>query len=186
MSRVAKAPIPVPSTVTVNIKQDDSNELVVEVKGSKGSITLSLSPLVKIVLSDGVVTVSPKDDAAVQGSVGWAQAGTARALIANAVHGVEKTFERKLQLVGVGYRAQAKGKTLQLNVGFSHPVEMEVPEGLTAQTPSQTEIVITGIDKQVLCQFAANVRSTRPPEPYKGKGIRYSDEHVRTKEAKKK
>ena len=116
----------------------------------------------------------------------WAMAGTYRSLVNNMVTGVSKGFERKLELIGVGYRAQAKGKVLNLTLGFSHPVDYELPEGVTAETPSQTEILLKSADKQLLGQVAANVRSFRPPEPYKGKGVRYADEYVRRKEAKKK
>lgn len=185
MSRVAKAPVQVPSSVQVKVEQKDGSA-VVAFKGPKGEQTIVLHESVQVVVGDGVITVAPASGEENKGSSGWAQAGTARALVANCVLGVEKGFERKLQLIGVGYRAQAKGSTLNLTVGYSHPVEMPVPEGLKAETPSQTEIVLSGIDKQKLGQFAANVRAVRPPEPYKGKGIRYAEEAVRTKEAKKK
>lgn len=185
MSRVAKAPIQVPGSVQVTIDKKDG-VTVVTLKGPKGEQAIELHQSVAVELADGQLLVAPVTEGEKKGSEAWAHAGTARALVANCLLGVEKGFERKLQLNGVGYRAQAKGKVLNLTVGFSHPVALDVPEGLNAETPSQTEIVLTGIDKQKLGQFAANVRAVRPPEPYKGKGIRYADEVVRTKEAKKK
>ena len=131
-------------------------------------------------LEDGVITVAPAEDGA------WAMAGTMRALVGNMVHGCGQGFEKKLQLVGVGYRAQSKGKTLNLNLGFSHPIDYAAPEGVTIDTPSQTEIVVAGSDKQRVGQVAAEIRAFRPPEPYKGKGVRYVDERIVRKEAKKK
>lgn len=177
MSRVAKSPIAVPAGV--DIKQDGK---VLVVKGSKGELKVEINALVKIGVEAGVAKVEP----AVDSQQAWAMAGTFRALLNNMVVGVSKGFERKLELVGVGYRAQAKGSTLSLSLGFSHPVEYALPQGVTAETPSQTEIVLRSADKQLLGQVAANVRSFRPPEPYKGKGVRYSDETVLRKEAKKK
>jgi large subunit ribosomal protein L6 len=177
MSRVAKAPITVASGVTVTI-----NGQSVEVKGPKGAMTHMLHPSVSAELNDGVVTVKPANEE----KQSWAHAGTARALINNMINGVNDGFEKKLTLIGVGYRAQAKGKSLDLALGFSHPVIYELPEGITAETPSQTEIVIKGYNKQVVGQVAAEIRAFRPPEPYKGKGIRYADEYVIRKEAKKK
>jgi large subunit ribosomal protein L6 len=177
MSRVAKAPITVANGVTVTIKGQS-----VEVKGSKGTMTHELHPSVAVEQNDGVITVKPVDEE----KQSWAQAGTARALINNMVTGVNDGFEKKLTLIGVGYRAQAKGKSLDLALGFSHPVVYQLPEGITAETPSQTEIVIKGFNKQVVGQVAAEIRAFRPPEPYKGKGIRYADEYVIRKEAKKK
>lgn len=177
MSRVAKAPVAVASGVTVTI-----NGQSVEVKGSKGTLTHELHPAVTVEQNDGVITVKPADNE----KQSWAQAGTARALINNMITGVSDGFEKKLTLIGVGYRAQAKGKSLDLSLGFSHPVVYELPEGVTAETPSQTEIVIKGFDKQKVGQVAAEIRSFRPPEPYKGKGVRYTDEYVIRKEAKKK
>jgi large subunit ribosomal protein L6 len=177
MSRVAKQPITVGAGVTVTI--DGQN---VTVKGGKGALALRVHPDVAVSQDAGVLTVRPATE-----SVGaWAQAGTARAVLSNMVHGVSKGFERRLTLVGVGYRAQAKGRTLGLSLGFSHPVDYEVPEGVNVETPSQTEIVISGADRQKVGQVAADIRRYRPPEPYKGKGIRYSDEQVVRKEAKKK
>lgn len=177
MSRVAKAPVSVASGVTVTI-----NGQAVEVKGSKGTLSHTLHPSVSIEQNDGVITVKPVDEE----KQSWAHAGTARALINNMVTGVSDGFEKKLTLIGVGYRAQAKGKNLDLSLGFSHPVVYALPEGVTAETPSATEIVIKGFDKQKVGQVAAEIRAFRPPEPYKGKGVRYTDEHVIRKEAKKK
>ena len=177
MSRIAKAPIPVPSGVDIKINGQD-----VTVKGPKGSMAWSVHPTVRIAAQDGTLQVVPADGA----ENAWAMAGTTRALVANMVTGVSAGFERKLTLVGVGYRAQAKGKVLSLALGFSHPVEYPVPEGIEVETPTQTEIVVRGADKQRVGQVAAEIRRFRPPEPYKGKGVRYSDEQVLRKEAKKK
>ena len=177
MSRVAKSPIDIPSGV--DIKQNGP-ELVV--KGSKGELKLALNPLVELQVEGSQALVKPaKED-----KDSWAMAGTFRSLITNMVVGVSNGCERKLELTGVGYRAQAKGNTLSLTLGFSHPVEYQMPAGVTAETPSQTEVVLKSADKQLLGQVAANVRAFRPPEPYKGKGVRYSDERVLRKEAKKK
>lgn len=177
MSRVAKSPISVPAGV--EIKQSGQT---LSVKGSKGELNVALSPLVSVGVDAGIAKVEPTD----QSQQAWAMAGTFRALVNNMVIGVSKGFERKLELVGVGYRAQAKGSVISLALGFSHPVEYALPAGVTAETPSQTEIILRSADKQLLGQVAANVRSFRPPEPYKGKGVRYSDETVLRKEAKKK
>ncbi|MBA1443442.1 MAG: 50S ribosomal protein L6 [Chromatiales bacterium] len=177
MSRIAKSPISLPSGVEVKLDGQS-----VAVKGPKGTMELLVNDLVAINQDDGVIKVSPKQE----DKHSWAMAGTMRALINNLVTGVTQGYERKLELVGVGYRAQAKGKVLNLSLGFSHPVEYTVPEGIEIATPSQTEIVVSGIDKQLVGQVAAEVRGYRPPEPYKGKGVRYSDEHVIRKEAKKK
>jgi large subunit ribosomal protein L6 len=177
MSRVAKSPVQVPAGVEV--KLDGNN---ISVKGGMGTLSIDLHPLVTVKLADGQLTF----DIASEQAKAWAQAGTARALVNNMVIGVTKGFERKLELVGVGYRAKAGGKTLNLALGFSHPIDFELPAGVTAETPTQTQIVLRGSDKQVLGQAAAKIRGFRPPEPYKGKGIRYSDEHVLRKEAKKK
>ncbi|MEJ2669195.1 MAG: 50S ribosomal protein L6 [Gammaproteobacteria bacterium] len=185
MSRVAESPVPVPKSVQVTITDAD-DVIRVSVKGPKGEQALTVHPMVKASLVESQIRVEPKNANEKKGSPAWTQAGTARALLMNLVLGVEKGFERRLQLTGVGYRAQAKEKTLSLTVGHSHPVNMPVPDGIHVETPTQTEIVLSGIDKQVLGQFAANIRSVRPPEPYKGKGIRYANEQVRTKEAKKK
>lgn len=177
MSRVAKNPIPVPAGVEV--KLDGSN---ISVKGSKGSLSLKAHSSVEVKIEDGNILFASRSG----DSQGWAHAGTTRALVNNMVIGVSKGFERKLELVGVGYRAKAAGRTLNLALGFSHPIDYELPEGVTVETPSQTEIVLRGSDKQLLGEVAAKIRSYRPPEPYKGKGIRYSDEQVLRKEAKKK
>jgi large subunit ribosomal protein L6 len=175
MSRVAKSPVVVPAGVEV--KLDGSN---VSVKGGKGALSINLHEIVAVQLNDGVVTFDVKDGRS------WAHAGTARALVNNMVLGVTKGFEKKLELIGVGYRAKAAGKTLNLTLGFSHPIDYQLPEGVTAETPTQTEILLRAADKQLLGQAAAEIRAFRPPEPYKGKGIRYSDERVLRKEAKKK
>jgi large subunit ribosomal protein L6 len=151
-----------------------------QVKGARGTLAMTLAAGVQVVNEDGVLTVNYGDDAA------KAMAGTTRALVNNMVKGVSEGWQRKLQLVGVGYRAKASDNTLNLTIGLSHPVDFPLPEGITAETPTQTEIVLSGIDKQAVGEVAAKIRSFRPPEPYKGKGIRYADEQVRRKEAKKK
>ena len=177
MSRVAKNPVTVPAGVEVKFGTES-----LTVKGKNGELALPLSNDVKIELNDGQLTFAAVNDS--KHSV--AMSGTVRAIVANMVKGVAEGFEKKLQLIGVGYRAQAQGKTLNLSLGFSHPVVYEMPEGITVQTPSQTEIVLTGADKQVVGQVAAEIRAFRPPEPYKGKGVRYVGEVVVMKEAKKK
>lgn len=177
MSRVAKSPIDIPSGVDIKV---NGQELVV--KGSKGELKIDLNPLVCLDVEGSQVKVKPIEES----QKSWAMAGTFRSLVNNMVVGVSAGFEKKLELIGVGYRAQAKGNTLSLTLGFSHPVEYEMPSGVTAETPSQTEVILKSADKQLLGQVAANVRGFRPPEPYKGKGVRYSDEHVLRKEAKKK
>lgn len=178
MSRIAKAPIELPAGV--DVKQDGRR---ITVKGGKGSMDLQVHATVSVVVDGKVLSVKPAND---NDQTAWAMAGTMRALLNNMVLGVSEGFSKKLQLVGVGYRAQAKGKVLGISLGFSHPVEYAVPEGITVETPSQTEIVVSGFDKQKVGQVAAEIRAFRPPEPYKGKGVRYSDEHVVRKEAKKK
>jgi large subunit ribosomal protein L6 len=175
MSRVAKAPISVASGLDVKIDGQH-----VTVKGGKGQLEMDVHQSVQVNLEDGVLSVQPVNDEA------WAMAGSMRALLNNMVVGVSDGFQKKLQLVGVGYRAQAKGSTLSLSLGFSHPVDYPVPEGITIETPSQTEILVSGSDKQKVGQVAAEIRSFRPPEPYKGKGVRYADERIIRKEAKKK
>ncbi len=177
MSRVAKSPVKLPQGVEVKI---DGQALTV--KGSKGSLQMQLHQLVELAQNDGAVQVAPREES----QQAWALAGTTRALVNSMVTGVSNGFEQKLELIGVGYKAQAQGKVLNLSLGFSHPVAFELPEGITAETPTQTEILIKGVDKQLVGQVAANVRAFRPPEPYKGKGIRYAGEQVRRKEAKKK
>lgn len=177
MSRVAKAPVAVPAGVEIKLAEDK-----ISVKGKQGQLDLDVHSSVAISQEDNEIRFSPKtaDKAA------NALAGTFRALVNNMVKGVSEGFEKKLVLQGVGYRAKASGNTLNLSLGFSHPVDYKLPEGIKAETPSQTEVVIKGIDKQKVGQVAAEIRGYRPPEPYKGKGVRYADEHVRRKEAKKK
>lgn len=177
MSRIAKNPVKLPKGVELS---QDSRQITV--KGSKGALTIAVNPRVVISQDDNVLTFA----AANGDQNSKAQAGTLRTVINNMVVGVSEGFERKLQLVGVGYRAQAQGNKVNLSLGFSHPVEYQLPEGVTAETPSQTEIVLKAADKQLLGQVAAEIRAFRPPEPYKGKGVRYADEQVRRKEAKKK
>jgi large subunit ribosomal protein L6 len=175
MSRVANNPVALPKGVEVKI--DGRN---VTVKGAKGTLSLSLIDGVQMNQDDNVLTFAAESDKS------KAMAGTTRALVGNMVKGVSEGWEKKLVLNGVGYRAKASGKSVNLTVGLSHPVDYKLPEGVTAESPSQTEIVVMGIDKQAVGQAAAEIRSFRPPEPYKGKGIRYADEYVRRKEAKKK
>ncbi|CRZ19387.1 50S ribosomal protein L6 [Kingella kingae] len=177
MSRVAKNPVTVPAGVEVNFGTD-----ALTVKGKNGALSLPLTGAVKVELNDGQLTFAPADES----KHANAMSGTVRALVANMVKGVSEGFEKKLQLIGVGYRAQAQGKTLNLSLGFSHPVVYEMPEGVSVATPSQTEIILTGADKQAVGQAAAEIRGYRPPEPYKGKGVRYVGENVIMKEAKKK
>ena len=177
MSRVAKNPVKLPSGVELKI---DGRK--VSVKGSKGNLEHEVHEQVDVSFEDGIFTVKPREES----QESWSLAGTTRAVVNNMVTGVSEGFERKLVLNGVGYRAQAQGKTLNLTLGFSHPVAYQLPDGITIETPTQTEIVVKGIDKQLVGQVAANVRAFRPPEPYKGKGVRYADEQVRRKEAKKK
>jgi large subunit ribosomal protein L6 len=177
MSRVAKAHVAIPAGVTITLSGQD-----IKVKGPMGELSHTIH---------GAVVVSQEENSIITNIVAdvkgaWAQAGTVRSLINNMVEGVSKGFEKKLLLNGVGYRAKAAGKNLNLSLGFSHPVDHAIPEGITVETPSQTEIILKGADKQLVGQTAANIRAYRKPEPYKGKGIRYSDENVRRKEAKKK
>jgi large subunit ribosomal protein L6 len=177
MSRVANKPVPVPSAVEIT-----ENGQQLSIKGPKGTLEHQVHDLVEVSRDDGVLIFKPRDSSKAANAL----AGTTRAVINNLVVGVSEGFEKKLELVGVGYRAQAKGKVLNLSLGFSHPVDYAIPEGITAETPSQTEIVITGSDKQRVGQVAAEIRAFRPPEPYKGKGVRYAGEHIVRKEAKKK
>ncbi|BDY03206.1 50S ribosomal protein L6 [Ferrimonas sp. YFM] len=177
MSRVAKAPVTIPAGVEVTL---NGQEIVV--KGGKGTLTRVLNDAVEIVKEENEVKFAPREGFAKAN----AQAGTARALVNNMVVGVSEGFTKKLQLNGVGYRAAIKGNAVALTLGFSHPVEHALPEGVKAECPSQTEIVLTGADKQAVGQVAADIRAYRAPEPYKGKGVRYADENVRRKEAKKK
>jgi len=177
MSRVAKAPITVPKGIAVEISGQE-----VKVTGAKGNLAWKVHPKVKVAQESGELKFSPVEET----KESWALAGTTRALVNNMVVGCGSGFERKLTLVGVGYRAQAKGNVLSLSLGFSHPVDFPVPEGVEVTTPSPTEIVVSGADKQRVGQVASDIRRFRPPEPYKGKGVRYADEQVLRKEAKKK
>ncbi|OJZ19830.1 MAG: 50S ribosomal protein L6 [Thiobacillus sp. 65-29] len=176
MSRVAKSPVTVPKGVEVMIGN------TISVKGPLGSLQQAASADVNVTLADGVLNFAPTRDT-IQAN---AMAGTMRALVNNMVRGVTQGFEKRLTLIGVGYRAQAQGDALNLTLGFSHPVVHKMPAGVKAETPTQTEIVIKGIDRQAVGQVAADVRAYRPPEPYKGKGVRYADEVVIKKETKKK
>ena len=177
MSRVAKKPIEVPSGVDVNV-----NGQVVSIKGPKGQFEYQIHDDVEVKKDDSVLSFAPKGG----NEALYAMTGTMRAIVNNMVTGVSQGFERKLELVGVGYRAQSQGKVLNLALGYSHPIDFEVPEGITIETPSQTEIVVKGADKQVVGQVAAKIRGFRPPEPYKGKGVKYAGEQIIRKEAKKK
>jgi len=177
MSRIANSPVELPAGVEVKLEGQD-----ITVKGGKGSMALAIHQNVEVKQEENILTFASK----VKSKSSIALAGTTRALVNNMVFGVSKGFERKLVLNGVGYRTKVSGKTLNLVLGFSHDVNYELPEGITAETPSQTEIVLKGVDKQLLGQVASEIRAFRPPEPYKGKGVRYADEHVRRKEAKKK
>lgn len=177
MSRVGKMPIAVPQGVDVKISAE-----AVTVKGGNGTLSLPISSLVTVTQDGTTLKVAPANETAEAN----AMSGTFRALLANTVNGVSKGFEKKLTLVGVGFRAQAQGQKLNLSIGFSHPVVKDMPAGIKVETPSQTEILIKGADRQVVGQIAAEVRAFRPPEPYKGKGIRYADERVVIKETKKK
>ncbi len=176
MSRVAKNPLKLPAGVQVT-----SQGGVVNVKGAKASLDLPLPKGVDIEIQDGVLTMNAESVAKDP-----AKSGTVRAIIANMVVGVTTGYERRLQLVGVGYRAQTQGKVINLALGFSHPIAYPIPEGVTVETPSQTEVVVKGADKHMVGQVAADIRGFRPPEPYKGKGVRYLNEKVVMKEAKKK
>ena len=177
MSRVGKMPIAVPQGVDVKISAE-----AVTIKGGNGSLSLPANGLVTVTQDGATLKVAPVNDTAAAN----AMSGTFRALLANTINGVSKGFEKKLTLVGVGFKAQAAGQKLNLSIGFSHPVVKDMPAGIKVETPSQTEIVIKGADRQVVGQIAAEVRAFRPPEPYKGKGIRYADERVVIKETKKK
>ena len=175
MSRVAKQPVVIPEGVNVNL---NGQHLVI--KGSKGEMSMSIHDDVCVEHNNNEINIKSEK------SKNIAMAGTMRALINNLVVGVSDGFEKKLELVGVGYRAQVKGNTLNLNLGFSHPVDYPVPQGVKIETPSQTEVIISGTDKQKIGQIAAEIRAFRPPEPYKGKGVKYADERIVRKEAKKK
>jgi len=177
MSRIAKAPVTVPNGVEIKL---DGNKMTV--KGSKGQLSIFLNASVNVDIADNVLNIQWDKES----KQATAQAGTARAILSNMVTGVSAGFEKKLTLIGVGYRAQAKENILSLSLGFSHPVDFEVPAGITVETPTQTEIIVRGSDKQLVGEVSSKIRAYRPPEPYKGKGVRYADEHVVRKEAKKK
>ena len=177
MSRVAKNPIVVPKGVEVSLTQEQ-----IAVKGGLGRLERPLNPLVKVELQSGALTFAPSDAS----REAHALSGTYRALVAGMVAGVDKGFEKKLTLVGVGYKAQVQGAKLNLSLGFSHPVIRDMPAGIKVETPTQTEIVLKGVDKQLVGQVAADIRAIRPPEPYKGKGVRYANEQISLKEGKKK
>jgi len=177
MSRVGKSPVAVPQGVDVQIKEDQ-----VSVKGAGGTLSLAANPLVKVANDGGKLTFTPVDESREAN----AMSGTMRQLVNNMVVGVTKGFEKRLSLVGVGYKAAVQGNKLNLSVGFSHPVNIETPAGIKFETPSPTEIVVKGADRQRVGQMAAEIRAVRPPEPYKGKGIRYVDEKIVIKETKKK
>ena len=177
MSRVGKQPVAIPAGVDVSIKEDQ-----ISVKGSGGTLSLAQNVLVKVSNSEGKLTLAPINES----READAMSGTFRQLVNNMVVGVSKGFEKKLSLVGVGYKASAAGNKLNLAVGFSHPVNIEMPAGITVATPTPTEILIKGADRQRVGQVAAEIRAIRPPEPYKGKGIRYADEKITIKETKKK
>lgn len=177
MSRVGKMPIAVPQGVDVSVTAQQ-----ISIKGALGTLVRPVNPLVVVNSEAGRLSFAPANESAEAD----AMSGTMRALVANMVQGVTKGFEKKLTLVGVGFRAQAQGQKLNLQIGFSHPVVKDMPAGIKVETPSQTEILIKGADRQVVGQIAAEVRAFRPPEPYKGKGIRYADERVVLKETKKK
>lgn len=178
MSRIAKRPIQLPAAVELKLVDDQ-----ISVKGALGSLELTLNELVEVAVEENTINVAPKNP---NNKQAWALAGTTRSLINNLVVGVSEGFTKQLEINGVGYRAQVSGNTVNLSLGFSHPVEYVLPEGITAEAPSNTVLVLKGADKQKLGQCAAEIRSYRLPEPYKGKGIRYSDERVLRKEAKKK
>ncbi len=177
MSRIAKEPVVLPQGVEYSL-----SGTTVTLKGAKGSLSMELNSEVEVTQEENRITAKARSGSRFSTAI----AGTTRALLANMAHGVSEGFEKKLELVGVGYRAQSQGKKLNLTLGFSHPVNFNVPEGITIETPSQTEILVKGTDKQLVGQVAAEIRRFRPPEPYKGKGVRYADERVQLKEAKKK
>jgi large subunit ribosomal protein L6 len=177
MSRIAKEPVELPQGVDFKLEGT-----VATIKGSKGVLSLELNSEVELSQNEGALMVAPRSGSRFSTAV----AGTTRSLLANMVQGVTNGFERKLELVGVGYRAQVQGSKLNLTLGFSHPVIYDVPDGISVETPSQTEVVVKGTDKQKVGQVAAEIRRFRPPEPYKGKGVRYANERVVIKEAKKK
>jgi len=177
MSRVAKKPVELGKDLTAEVKGQS-----VTIKGKKGSLTLDLNMQVEVTVDGTTLKVAPRSG----GRLANALAGTTRALLANMVTGVTTGFQKKLELVGVGYRAAVQGQKLNLTLGFSHPVEYPIPKGVTIETPSQSEIIIKGMDRRQVGQVAADIRDYRPPEPYKGKGVKYADERIVLKEAKKK
>ena len=181
MSRIAKYPIAVPAGVDVDVAANGAASKIT-VKGSKGTLSMDVSAEVDVLKEDGAIKFAPRSGS----REGRSLAGTTRSLVNNMVTGVSVGFEKRLELVGVGYRAQARGQQLNLQLGLSHPVDYVLPQGVEVQTATQTEIVVRGIDKQLVGQVAAEIRSFRPPEPYKGKGVRYADERIRRKEGKKK
>ena len=176
MSRIAKAPVDLPAGVTATIAAD-----AVTIKGAKGSLSLSLTSGVSVVQAEKKLQIKYSE-----AELARTRAGATRAHLANMVRGVTRGYEKRLELVGVGFRAQVQGKNLNLTLGFSHPVNVAIPEGINIETPSQTEIVVKGIDRQKVGQVAAEIRGIRPPEPYKGKGVRYANEQITLKEGKKK
>ena len=176
MSRIAKAPVELPPGVTATLAPN-----LVTIKGAKGSLTLPLSAGVSVVQNEKKLEIKFSEP-----GLARTRAGATRAHLANMVRGVTRGYEKKLELVGVGFRAQVQGKSLNLTLGFSHPVNVAIPEGISIETPSQTEIVVKGIDRQKVGQLAAEIRDIRPPEPYKGKGVRYAGEQISLKEGKKK
>jgi large subunit ribosomal protein L6 len=177
MSRIANNPVEIPKGVEVKLGADE-----ISVKGSKGSLRLVKNAMVNITQEENVLKFSAVSGDKKSGAL----AGTYRALVSNMVKGVSEGFVKELQLIGVGYRAQAQGKKLNLTLGFSHPIEYDIPEGIEVETPTQTQVLVRGVDKQLVGQVSAEIRGFRPPEPYKGKGVRYVDEYVKRKEAKKK
>jgi large subunit ribosomal protein L6 len=177
MSRIAKRPVPVPKNVTADLKGQE-----ITVKGPKGSVTMTINSEIEVAKQGETLTVTPRSGSRFANTM----SGTTSALIRNMIEGVLSGYQRKLELVGVGYRAQAQGKKLNLTLGLSHPVVYDVPEGISIETPSQTEIIVKGVDYQKVGQVAAELRRFRSPEPYKGKGVRFSGEHIVLKEAKKK
>ena len=176
MSRIAKAPVELPSGVTATLAADS-----ITIKGAKGTLSLPLTSGVSVVQTEKKLEIKFSEP-----GLARTRAGATRAHLANMVRGVTKGYEKKLELVGVGFRAQVQGKSLNLTLGFSHPVNVAIPEGISIETPSQTEIVVKGIDRQKVGQIAAEIRDIRPPEPYKGKGVRYAGEQISLKEGKKK
>ena len=177
MSRIGKLPVAIPAGVEVAVKDE-----LINIKGALGAMALAINPLVKVENKDGVLSFAPANESREAN----AMSGTMRQLVNNMVNGVSKGFEKKLSLLGVGYKAQAQGTKLNLTVGYSHPVVIDMPAGIKVETPTPTEILIKGADRQRVGQIAAEIRAIRPPEPYKGKGIRYADEKITIKETKKK